>query len=424
MSNIGLRKRPASSTEGRDPNSLPDERVIQRRIGLIWILLFFNGLPWVAATVIPVPPAVARPILAGALVVAFLLAVSINPELTFRPNVVLSLFTVLAVLALITGVRGMAGPGAVFRAFRFLGFLSVLWLLTPWWGRRDMLLARCHLRALLIALGTVLAGLLISPTAALKTEGRLVGALWPIPATQVAEFAAVVAGMGIVLWLSGSIAPNRALLLGSGGIVLIIHTHTRTAVIALAIGLVSAGLTLLLSHRRVRRALVVIAIGLPLGLITLTPAISSWFAREQSSEQINALTGRKEVWAALMDAPRPEFNRWFGLGLSDKSFQGRPIDSTWYSVYQEVGLVGVAIVAAILLFLLIAQAFCRAGPRRALAMFLVVYCCVASYTEVGLGDASPYVLHIAVAASLIAPELRRDVHSLALTNGSSRRWTR
>jgi hypothetical protein len=34
--------------------------------------------------------------------------------------------------------------------------------------------------------------------------------------------------------------------------------------------------------------------------------------------------------------------------------------------------------------------------------FLVVYCAVASYTEVGLGDASPYLLHLVVAASLLA----------------------
>ena len=36
-------------------------------------------------------------------------------------------------------------------------------------------------------------------------------------------------------------------------------------------------------------------------------------------------------------------------------------------------------------------------------MFLIVYCIVASYTEVGLGDASPYLLNLAVAASLLVP---------------------
>ena len=39
--------------------------------------------------------------------------------------------------------------GSTFRACRLVGFvLAVLWLLTPWWGRRDMLLLRCHRRCL------------------------------------------------------------------------------------------------------------------------------------------------------------------------------------------------------------------------------------------------------------------------------------
>jgi hypothetical protein len=44
----------------------------------------------------------------------------------------------------------------------------------------------------------------------------------------------------------------------------------------------------------------------------------------------------------------------------------------------------------------------RRGLRRALALFLVAYCCVASITETGLGDASPYLLHLFVAGSLLA----------------------
>ena len=39
---------------------------------------------------------------------------------------------------------------------------------------------------------------------------------------------------------------------------------------------------------------------------------------------------------------------------------------------------------------------------RACAIFLISYCAIASYTEAGLGDASPYLLHLTVAASLLA----------------------
>jgi len=48
---------------------------------------------------------------------------------------------------------------------------------------------------------------------------------------------------------------------------------------------------------------------------------------------------------------------------------------------------------------------------RACAIFLITYCISASYTEAGLGDASPYLLHLAVAASLLvrgAPVVEED----------------
>jgi hypothetical protein len=54
----------------------------------------------------------------------------------------------------------------------------------------------------------------------------------------------------------------------------------------------------------------------------------------------------------------------------------------------------------------VAAAFRPPGPERAIAVFLLVYCLVASYTEVGVGDASPYLLSVVVAASLVAPGRR------------------
>ncbi len=83
--------------------------------------------------------------------------------------------------------------------------MATLWLLTPYWGRRDLLLVRCHLRAMAVVLGTVVLGLVVSPGHALN-GGRLIGAIWPVPATQVAHYAAVTLGLAVVLWFCG-IAP-------------------------------------------------------------------------------------------------------------------------------------------------------------------------------------------------------------------------
>jgi antitoxin component of MazEF toxin-antitoxin module len=377
---------------------------IQRRIGVIWGLLFFNGLAWIGvATVVPIPQRVAQALTMGALGVALMLAVSLNRRLLIRPNLVFTLFTLLALVALVSSVRGTAGLGAVLRCFRFGAFLAVLWLLTPWWGRRDLLLLRCHLRALVAVCLTVVIGLLIAPATALGGDGRLAGALWPMWPTAVGHFAAAAAGIGIVLWLSGSMAGRQAAVLGVGGVTLALLSQTRVAMLALAAGLACAAASLFVARRRVRRAINVALIVAPAAAVALTPAISAWITRGQSAEQIRGLTGRRRVWEMLLDAPRSEFNQWFGFGFSDRSFAGLPIDNSWLAIYQDQGLLGVAIVVAIVAFLIAAAAFRPASPARALAIFLVVFAAVNSYTEVGLGDASSYLLELTVAASLLFP---------------------
>ena len=62
-----------------------------------------------------------------------------------------------------------------------------------------------------------------------------------------------------------------------------------------------------------------------------------------------------------------------------------------------------AIIAAFLLFVLVDAYFQPRSVRRALALFLVTYLIVTSYTETGLSDASMYLLELALAASLLVP---------------------
>jgi hypothetical protein len=109
----------------------------------------------------------------------------------------------------------------------------------------------------------------------------------------------------------------------------------------------------------------------------------------------------------VLAEPRSTFEVLFGFGLSNKSFNGLPIDSNWLATYYDVGVVGVAINAAMLLFLLVAAGFRPQGPQRALALFLVAYCIVASFTETGLSDASPYLLELTLAASLLLSTRQR-----------------
>ena len=65
----------------------------------------------------------------------------------------------------------------------------------------------------------------------------------------------------------------------------------------------------------------------------------------------------------MLAEPRSTFEVLFGFGLSNKSFNGLPIDSNWLATYYDVGVVGVAINAAMLLFLLVAAGFRPQGPK-------------------------------------------------------------
>lgn len=394
---------PVSAPVGEPaPAPVPD-RAVRARLTLIWALLIFNGMAWIAVpTVVAIPQRVGQLMTFAALVLAFLLALDLNGRLLVRPNAVLVLYTLVALAALVASARGMAGAGALFRSARFGLFIGTVWLTTPWWGRADLLLVRAHLTAVGLAAALAVPPILIAPSLAFSTYGRLTGALWPTPPPQVAHYAAVGAGLAVVLWLGGR-GRRWHVAIAVGGAALVLLTQTRTATIALVAGLLCAGLSLFLARRRVRKAATLVLILAPLAVMAVVPSLATWYLRDQSPEQIADLTGRKQVWEALVAEPRTGMERAVGRGLSDKSFGGRPIDSSWLAIYQDQGLVGVALVAGVLVVLLVTAASRPAGPGRAVAVFLVVYCAVASYTEVGLGDASPYILHLMVAASVLLP---------------------
>ncbi len=128
-----LRSGPAEATE----------RWVQRRIGIVWALLVLDVLPfsprtWTGAPlIIPIPSVVGKLIAQGALPAALLLALSVNRRLLVRPNVFLCLPSLLVIESFLL-VLEPQHLGTIYRTFRFAGFVATLWLLTPWWGRRDL----------------------------------------------------------------------------------------------------------------------------------------------------------------------------------------------------------------------------------------------------------------------------------------------
>jgi hypothetical protein len=389
------------------PAAVAAERRARRYVVAAWFLLVLNVMTFYPKTwsgqplILPIPSTIGKLVTQGSLPLALLVALAVNRRKLVRPSVFLGLYALIVVEVAIGAIEAKH-LGTTYRVVRLAMFIATLWLLTPWWGRKDLFLVKCHLAAMAIVLGQVVLGLLISPGRALG-GGRLGGDFWPTPPTQVAEFAAVTMGLVIVLWLCRHLSGRIALLACAITGFVLIETHTRTALVALGAGLLIAGLSLITVNHRVRKVFGW-AVGIvTVAVLTLSGFLTTWLARGQGTDQLYDLTGRTNVWGAVVDMPRNFFQVIFGFGLSNKSFNGLPVDSNWLASYLDEGFAGVLLSAIVLLFVLVSAFFMPRGKSKALALFLAVYVLIASLTETGFSDASTYLLELTLAASLVMP---------------------
>ena len=244
----------------------------------------------------------------------------------------------------------------------------------------------------------MLLGLIVAPARALA--GPAVREFWPTPPPQVAEFSAVTSGLVIVLWLCG-VMPGRSALARAGRARHLAddpyqdradrhagrpprrrpeHVHGQGP-----------------GTQAVRHAGLVVSVV----AMTLSGVLTTWLARGESTQQLTELTGRTTVWTRWSRS-RATGSRLFGFGLSNKSFNGLPIDSNWLASYQDLGCSGSSISAAILVFLLVRllpAARRAAGPGPVPGHLLHGR----SFTETGFSDASTYLLELTLAASLLVP---------------------
>lgn len=391
-----------TTAPGNRPDFLQEQRT-PRLVAWVWVLLVINTLGTQHSfTVFPFPKPIAQMITMGAVVAAFMLALLLNPRGRLRPSAYLLLLTLVLVASIVSSARLESGFGALFRCFRLTMFVATLWLLTRWW--HDWLLfVRTHVRALAAVLFTVVLGLAISPGTAMSPVyggGRLLGAVWPLTPPQVGQYSATVVGLVILLWLGRYTTRTSVFAIALPALALLLLSHTRTALLALIIGLTVALLSLATTSQRARKVFMWTTIVGGLAAMLAGAAIQTWFRRGQ--DDLTELTGREKVWDALLAEPRTLIEEIFGIGLSNKSFGGLPIDSSWLAVYHEQGYLGLTLVVAFLLTLLGVALLREPSITRAIALFLIVYCVVASYAEAGLGDASPYLLNLTIAALLLA----------------------
>ncbi|OXM74137.1 MULTISPECIES: hypothetical protein [Amycolatopsis] len=382
----------------------PGQEAFPRLLPAIWALLVFNTLGSQGGQLlITLPRTVVQVVTMGAIVAAFGLALITNPRVRIRPSAFLFLLTLLLAASIAGSARLEAGYGSLFRCFRLTLFVATLWLISPWMDHA-IRFVRLHLRALIVVLVPVAVGLFISPGNALpaSNDGRLSGTLWPMTAPQVGAYSAVVAGLVVLLWVNRHTDGRSVAFIAGPAFAMLLLSHTRTALLGLVAGLLVAGLSLFLTSVRARKIFTLCAGAVALAAIPLGPLVQTWLLRGQDDEALSNLTGRTKVWDALLQEPRSWFEQVFGTGLSNKSFNGLPIDSGWLAVYHEQGYLGIVLVGLFLLTLVIVALSRPPSPARAYAIFLITYCLVASYTEVGVGDASPYLLHLFVAAALLS----------------------
>ncbi|MFH9244024.1 O-antigen ligase domain-containing protein [Streptomyces lydicus] len=373
-------------------------------VGTVWGLLILNTLGSAGAqTIVPLPRSLIQMVTMGALVAAFTLALAVNLELRIRPSAYVSLLTLLLVTSVLSSANLGSGFGALFRCARLALFVGTLWLLSRWWDG-GLAFVRHHIRMYFAVLGSVAAGLVVSPGAALPDlyGGRLVGDLWPLTPPQIGQYAAVIIGLTVLLVLGRRTDRTSAAVVIVPSVILLALTHTRTATLGLLLGLALAIGSLILTSAAARRFFAWAVLCAAVAAVAFSSALQAWFLRGQSQENFSNLTGRAKVWDALLAAPRTTWQQLFGMGMGDKSFGGLPIDNSWLAVYHEQGLIGIALVAAIIIVLGGVALLRPPSLPRACAIFLISYCAIASYTETGLGDASPYLLHLALAASLLA----------------------
>ncbi|MFE6158070.1 O-antigen ligase domain-containing protein [Streptomyces sp. NPDC056486] len=414
-------------TAGTRPGAEPPPAATPKAAAIVWALLGLNTLGSAGAkTIVPLPRSLIQLVTMGALVAAFALALAINLRLRIRASAFVLLLTLLLVPSVISSANLEVGFGALFRCTRLALFVGTLWLLSRWWDG-SLTFVRHHIRMYFAVLGSVAVGLVISPGAAMPElyGGRLVGALWPLTPPQIGQYSAVIIGLTVLLVLGRRIDRASAVVVIVPSLVLLALTHTRTATLGLLVGLALAIGSLVLTSAAARRFFAWTVLIAVVAAVGFASALQAWFLRGQSQENFSSLTGRAKVWDALLAAPRSTAEQLFGMGLGDKSFGGLPIDNSWLAVYTEQGLIGVSLVAAVIAVLGGVALLRPPSLPRACAIFLISYVAMSSYTEAGLGDASPYLLHLALAASLLAvPAAATHLPKPAAPRRRVPRWAR
>ena len=190
-----------------------------------------------------------------------------------------------------------------------------------------MLLLRCHRRCLWIILGTVIArrGDRARDWRSPSRAGSRACSGRSRP-TQVAHYAAMLLGTSAVLWMCRVITGRHMLVSLLVAVAVLVGTHTRTALLGGGGGARGRRRQPLprpcAGPAHVRRSGACSAWSRP---TVFASELTKWALRGQTTQEASQLTGRTKVWSAVFDTPRPTIEELFGSGPVQPVLQ-RPAD--------------------------------------------------------------------------------------------------
>lgn len=317
------------------------------------------------------------------------------------------LLAVLAVLAVsMIGALDAGAPAAsAVLAVRVVLLAATVVLLASSFPRNDVL------GQMVIATGVVGAVLAVTGIGTIAGGGRLAGTLLPISPNGLIVLCAIPALAAIHRVLSGR-ATAGAIIAACFFSLACIATQSRTALLGMAL----AAVVLLLGARSLQRFVAVVlvaAVPVLFAVATYTGLVGTLLNREGETSNFT-LNSRTIAWDVVLQTPFETLQKWVGAGLSVKTvhvkgqyWNDQVLDSSWISALAQTGLIGTAILAALVLVVLVLNL--RGGSRNALPIALLVFLLIRSFLETGLLDASvTFMVFIALAATFVPPRQARD----------------
>jgi long-chain acyl-CoA synthetase len=243
----------------------------------------------------------------------------------------------------------------------------------------------------------------VAVTGTLSSElfpGRLEGTFPPIHPNDIAFEAAV--PLVYFVWRTVNVDTSFVrllILIPLGVIIFLTQSRTTEAITAMVVlSLIIRGTR----HERFRLSVTAGAVVCVVFAVSFTDAIQHFGSRGGTSE-IGSFGDRIIAWNTVLNMTRPPMQTLFGQGLANKFvpvsghyWHKQLLDSSWFSAFIQAGVIGLAIVAALVIYAA-TQALRNTRPAKDLWLALVVFVGVRSIFESGLLDtATSFVVFMMV----------------------------